>query len=162
MTENIRTIDIIAAVRYEPETGRFFSMRPCNEGLEIGSINKSNGYKYLNIYGKAYRASRVAWLCAHGKWPKNHVDHINGDRTDNRLENLRDVTRTVNNQNIHRPFKTNKLGFLGVDLDKKSNRYRASIRHNGKNRTLGRFKTPEEAHEAYVKAKKQLHVGCTL
>ena len=157
-----RDVDIKAAVRYEPETGRFFSERLAVFGKEIGSINKSNGYYYLTIYGVSYRASRVAWLCVTGAWPKHHIDHINGDRTDNRFLNLRDIPRQANNQNIHRPFKTNKTGFLGVDFDKRNNRYRASIRHNGSNRTLGRFDTPEEAHEVYLNAKRRLHEGCTL
>lgn len=116
----------------------------------------------MNVCGKAYRAARLAWFYVHGAWPKHHIDHINGNRLDNRIANLRDIPRQANNQNIHRSFKTNKTGFLGVDLDKRSNRYRASIRHNGSNRTLGRFDTPEEAHEVYLNAKRLLHEGCTL
>jgi hypothetical protein len=160
MTNDFTQKQLFGFVRYDPETGIFSSVSTRHLGKPIGV--ERHGYWYVSICGRAYRAARLAWFYVHGTWPKNHIDHINGDRRDDRIANLRDVPRQANNQNIHRPFKTNKTGFLGVDLEKKSNRYRASIRHNGKNRTLGRFKTPEEAHEVYLAAKRRLHEGCTL
>jgi hypothetical protein len=150
---------LLMAVSYDPETGLFWS-RARSRVRPMGI--QRHGYWYVSIERKAYRAARLAWFYVHGEWPKHHVDHINGDRMDNRIANLRDITRQANNQNIHRPFRTNKTGFLGVDFDKSCNKYRASIRHAGKNVTLGRFDTPEEAHRIYVDAKRSLHEGCTL
>ena len=151
---------LFGLVCYDRDTGVFSSVCPRYLGKPIGIAR--HGYWYVNVCGRAYRAARLAWFYVHGAWPKHHIDHINGDRLDNRITNLRDIPRQANNQNIHRPFKTNKTGFLGVDFDKRNNRYRASIRHNGSNRTLGRFDTPEEAHEVYLNAKRRLHEGCTL
>lgn len=159
-TKSIRESDVVASVSYDPETGVFRSKSWRNFGEKIGSIR--NGYTYLNIFGAWFRASRVAWLLQTGSWPKHHIDHINGDRTDNRFSNLRDIPQAINNQNLRTPRRTNKTGFLGVDLCKTTNRYRASIRSKGKNITLGRFDTPEEAHAEYLKAKRLLHEGSTL
>jgi hypothetical protein len=159
-TKSIRDSDVVASVSYDPETGVFRSKSWRRLGEKVGGLR--NGYIYLNIFGVSFRASRVAWLLQTGSWPKHHIDHINGDRTDNRFSNLRDIPQAVNNQNLRAPCCTNKTGFLGVDLCKTTGRYRASIRSKGKNITLGRFDTPERAHAEYLKAKRLLHVGCTL
>ncbi len=83
-----------------------------------------------------------------------------GNRSNNRLSNLRDVSQAMNIQNERKPRSNNKSGFLGV----KANRglWKAEISIDGKTKFLGRFKTPEEAHQVYVEAKRKLHPGCTL
>jgi hypothetical protein len=95
-----------------------------------------------------------------GEWPKGLIDHVNGVKDDNRFANLRVVDETGNSQNIRKPNRRNKSGFMGVIFFQ--NKWRASITHKGKTHWLGDFKTPEEAHEAYLIAKRKLHTACTL
>ena len=148
---------------YDPETGvmrwRVDRARTAKAGQIAGTRN-DRGYISIAIDRKVYRAHRLAWLYIHGKWPNYEVDHIDGDRTNNRIKNLRDVKKSVNLQNQRHASANNKSGFLGVC--KRGNYWRAEICVNGKTRFLGSFATPEEAHQAYVNAKRGLHDGCTL
>ena len=82
--------------RYDPETGILYRRHATCE--KVGRA-KSNGYLVVHAYGKNRQAHRVIWLMVHGKWPEGEIDHINGVRTDNRLENLRDVSHTLNSRN---------------------------------------------------------------
>ena len=110
---------------------------------------------------REYSAHRLAWLYVHGAWPTGQIDHINGDRGDNRISNLRDVTPALNTQNQRRAARSNKSsGLLGVTANR--GRWLAQISIGGKSRNLGRYATPEEAHAVYVAAKRVLHAGCTL
>jgi hypothetical protein len=149
---------------YDAETG-IFRWRSGPVAGSIAGTTKWNGYRAIYLCGSPRLAHRLAWLYVHGTWPEKHIDHINGDRTDNRIANLRDVTRLWNQQNRQRPQKGNVSGFLGVSLDRRRNLYVARIRvPDGKPymRHIGSFKTPEEAHAAYVEAKRRLHAGCTI
>jgi hypothetical protein len=151
-------------LRYEPDTGLFFwKLRTCRSiqvGELAGCAHPVWRYRGIKIDGREYKAHRLAWFYVHGIWPKHQIDHINGDRTDNRISNLRDVTASVNSQNQVRPMRTNKTGFLGVDQH--VGRYRAKIFVRGRVMYLGHFDTPEEASEAYLTAKRQQHAGCTI
>jgi HNH endonuclease len=120
--------------------------------------------KYISLYidGKRYKAHRVVWLMHHGEWPKQQLDHINGDKTDNRLENLRDVSCSVNAQNKRTVSIKNTSGLLGVSWMKAANKYRAQLQVSGKPLYLGLFESKEAAHDAYLKAKRELHEGCTI
>jgi hypothetical protein len=95
-----------------------------------------------------------------GAWPAGQVDHLNGARTDNRWTNLREATAAVNSQNQRVAYPRNKSGFLGVRAFRAG--WTAQITVARKQVYLGNFSTPEAAHEAYVKAKRELHAGCTL
>jgi hypothetical protein len=97
-----------------------------------------------SIFARQVLAHRVAWAIYYGEWPKKHIDHINGDRADNRISNLRDVTGTENNRNAKRR-KDNKSGYAGVYKYKK--RFRAHIKVDGKMKVIGSFPTALEAHE---------------
>jgi hypothetical protein len=99
------------------------------------------------------------WMYVHGVWPSAGLDHVNGVRDDNRIDNLRPATVQQNNQNRRRAQgKTNPL--LGVK--QRGNRWEARISHNKKTLHLGRFATATEAHEAYLRAKRTLHTHCEL
>jgi len=96
----------------------------------------------------------------YGELPPKYIDHINGVRDDNRITNLRAVTAAGNAENRRRAQKNTASGFLGVARN--GNNWQAYIRVNKKPTYLGTFKTPEEAHQAYLAAKRKLHATCTL
>lgn len=147
---------------YDPLTGALTWKVARNSKL-IGKETKSidaSGYIQVNICGTICKGHRLAWFIYYGQWPEGHIDHINGDRADNRIANLRVVTNAINCQNKREPLPANKLGVLGVTFNKGA--YRASVMLNRKQHHLGRFSTIEEASAAYVSAKRILHDGCTL
>ena len=125
-----------------------------------GTIHHATGYRRIRVNGKQYRAHRLIWFMVHGKFPVNMLDHINGNKLDNRISNLREATHQENMQNKTKARLDNKSGFLGVSLNK--GRFRANIKLNGKLKYLGLFDTPKEAHEAYLKAKREHHEFCTI
>jgi hypothetical protein len=84
----------------------------------------------------------------------HQLDHINGIRDDNRISNLREATNAENSQNRQ---PTGSIGLLGVSFEKKRNRYKSQIKVNGRVKTLGYFKTPIEAYQTYLAAKRELH-----
>jgi hypothetical protein len=96
----------------------------------------------------------------HGSWPVGLIDHINGVKSDNRLFNLRVVDETGNSENVRRPNKRNKSGFMGVIWFQ--NKWRANITVNKKTKWLGDYATPKEAHAAYLGAKRLHHATCTI
>ena len=114
-----------------------------------------NGYARVKIGRRYAMAHRLVVALVIGKWPDGHVDHKNGDKLDNRIENLRIVTPGQNSQNVDLPTRRNALGIRGVSPFK--GRYRATIQVKGKYHSLGVFDTPDEAHRAYVEAKRRLH-----
>lgn len=125
---------------YDPETGVLFWKE---YGYRAGSV-WSSGYRIVEVGGKALREHRLIWLWMSGHCPK-YVDHINGDKTDNRWCNLRAASKRENAQNM-RPRKNNLKGTHYCSARKK---YVAQIMADGKHRNLGRFDTEQEAHEAY-------------
>jgi hypothetical protein len=130
-------------VSYDKETGRF-SWLKSRKGVRasVGNIN-SNGYLSVCIKGKRYLGHRLAWYLSYGEWPPDTVDHIDGDRSNNRLVNLRLATRSQNQSN--RRAK-------GYSYHKRSRLYQARICVGGKETYLGWFKTPQEARKAYEDA----------
>lgn len=150
---------------YEPDTGTLrwrvslSSRGPV--GSKAGVVHRS-GYVFVGIDGKKYLAHRLAWLHVHGRWPEKDIDHINGVKTDNRIANLRDVGASVNMQNVRRARADNKSGLLGVRWSQKAKKWGASIGLDGEYKWLGFHSTPEEAHAAYVEAKRRLHEGGTI
>lgn len=149
--------------RYHPETGKITLKKPIHGPMgEVGAVvgYKSNtGYMDMKIGSYSYRQHRVAWLLMTGKWPDHQIDHINGERDDNRWENLRDVTQVINSQN--RRGSKGETKHFGVS---KSNcgGYRARINVKGKTIHLGIYSTPQEAHLNYLKAKREHHEGNTI
>lgn len=152
--------DFRAEVHYDPESGLFTRVKKsgnCRAGAVIG-CKKLNGYVSASVFGKYHLCHRLAWAMTHGEFPPNDVDHINGDRTDNRIVNLRLATRAENMQNELRARASNKSsGLLGASWSKAASRWAAGIKKNGKKTHLGLFDTPEEAHAAYVTAKREVH-----
>jgi hypothetical protein len=152
-------------LHYSPDTGIFTWRVKLNRRINIGSIagyNRTDKYKIVRINKKQYRASRLAWLYMTNAHPINDIDHIDGNPTNNIFSNLRDVTTAENIQNQKRAHKRNKSGFLGVSWHIAGKRWRARICADNKQIVLGYFNTPEEAHQAYLIAKRKYHPACTI
>jgi hypothetical protein len=165
MSDKMLTAEELKKVlTYNPDTGDFHwlitTSARARAGCRAGNLS-ALGYRVIKYLGRTYRAHRLAWLYVHGEWPSNQIDHINGDRQDNRIGNLRDVSAKVNLQNLRAAFPKSKTGLLGVS-SMASGHFLAKIRADGQIVHIGTFSTPEEAHAAYIRAKRQLHEGCTI
>jgi hypothetical protein len=149
-------------ISYDPNTGSFTRLKTSGTkkaGDKVGCINQK--YLQVSICGKRLRGHQVAWLLTYGKIPKT-IDHINGNGLDNRLCNLREVTQQQNIHNHRKPPKHNTTGFLGVSYYKAGNKFSAHINLDGKKKHLGYFDNAENAHKAYLVAKRKLHPSCTI
>jgi hypothetical protein len=151
-------------LHYDPLTGVFTWLKANSRNSKVGNIAGSlnTGYILISINGIKYRAHRLAWLYMTGEMPKSMIDHINSVKTDNRFCNLREATNQQNLQNLQKPRADSSTGFMGVGRCNKSKKYVATITDKGKPRYLGLFTTPEEAHQAYLAAKRKLHPFCTI
>lgn len=151
---------------YSPETGLFKWKIAHSRRVHVGDVAGSlspKGYVLIGVDGCVYRAHRLAWLYVYGEFPKLYIDHINRIKTDNRIENLRDVSISVNNENKNSSSIYKKsCNVLGVSREKNHKRWRAVITINKKQFHIGYFDTIEEAEAAYVAEKRKLHVGCTI
>jgi len=150
---------------YDP-CGRLLWVSPLSNrakpGCVAGSLHKPSGYRYIKVDGKQYKEHRLIWLYFNGSFPDGDIDHINGNRSDNRIENLRAVPHAMNQQNQRLPSKNNRSGFLGVSLIKATGKYRAAISSNYESICIGIFDNAEDAHLAYLAKKRGMHAGCTL
>lgn len=152
--------ELRARLHYDPESGIFTwraSTRAGWNGREAGCVNDW-GYLVIRIAGRGVLAHRLAWLYMYGMWPEKQIDHINRDKLDNRIANLRDVEQTANQHNRCVARADNKSGrWLGVSFQQRSAKWVAQIQTESKRYFLGYHSTPEAAHEAYLEAKHRLH-----
>lgn len=161
---NIDIASVRECLDYSPETGQLvWKKLRTGSNRKIGDVAghiQPLGYVTVRVLGKAIQAHRLIWFWVTGEWPDCEIDHRNGKRSDNRWENLRVVTRAENMQNQRNGSRRSALGLLGVS--RHGMRFRARINDGEKRRALGVFATADEAHAAYINAKRQLHAGCTL
>lgn len=147
-------------LHYDPGTGDFTRLKTTaalgRAGNKAGTL-KAHGYIAISLGSREHYAHRLAWLYVHGTWPDRKVDHINGNKADNRIRNLRLATDSENAFNVTQPRVNNKTGFLGVVFDKARGKYVAYLRVDGRNRNLGGFDTAEKAHQRYLQAKREHH-----
>lgn len=154
-------------LRYEPETGKlFWSPRPiemfatkraygawhsnfCDK--EAFAAPHSKGYRFGTLLGRCFLAHRVIWAMYYGEWPKEEIDHINCNKEDNRISNLRSASRLQNMRNV-RVKSSNRCGFKGVTFHAETGKWRARINQSRTSISLGLFDTPEAAHSAYCLA----------
>lgn len=144
-------------IKYDPETGQFINLvnrGKSRAGTVAGGID-GLGYWQISIDDRPYRGHRLAWFYVHGEWPAETVDHINGDRADNRFANLRAALKSENNRNTN--GRGSKCGVKGVTLNKKTGKYIAQIQANKVHYYLGCFDCLEDAAHAYTQAATRLH-----
>lgn len=151
-------------VSYDPETGwlTWQDKSRCKRaefGDRAGWVNW-NGYIRLCLDYRIYVVHRLAWLYVHGEWPIEMLDHINGDRSDNRISNLRLANKSENQQNKRKAASNSKTGLLGAFPS--DGRFRAKIVLGKKAKNLGMHDTAEEAHTAYLLEKRKIHNFCTI
>jgi hypothetical protein len=158
--------ELLRAFHYDPDTGVFTNIsRRANcvhPGTRAGYVN-AKGYRVIKYRQQAYKAHRLAIFYMTGEWPPEQVDHINGDRDDNRYSNLRCADPALNTQNLKGAVSGSSSGLLGAHRGGwKKRRWVAAINVEGRRLYLGIYKTPEEAHQVYLEAKRMLHKGCTI
>lgn len=150
---------------YHPDTG-LFTRNKTHRRWVAGSVltgTKSHGYVRVCVDGKQISAHRLAWFWMTGDWPPQDIDHIDGNRSNNAWANLRHVDRSTNLENIRSAKSHNKsTGLLGAYHSPTAGRFVSRIQVRGKTINLGSFETAEEAHAAYLSAKRQHHKGGTL
>jgi Demerecviridae HNH endonuclease len=139
-------------LHYDPDTGEFRWWKRAGNELCLGDVA---GCVRICVLGRTYRAHQLAWLYVKGRWGRPMIDHRDGDSTNNRWSNLRRATASQNGANSRRR-RDNTSGYKGVLPCRRSRRWRACIRKNGRRMHLGTFATPEAAHDAYVTAARKL------
>jgi hypothetical protein len=139
---------------YNPDTGIFTWKVNKSKRSNIGDIAGwlDGGYTKLEINNKPYKAHRLAWLYVYGEMPKNLIDHVNNDRSDNKISNLREATYQQNSENYKTP-KTNKSGVKNVSWYKQLNKWVVSIGIKGKKKTIGYFDDLEFAELVAIEAR---------
>ena len=140
-------------LRYEPETGFLFWTDKAHKSVKNKQAGTPNhlGYIIVLFKSKPYKAHRLAWLLTHGSWPRQMIDHIDGNTSNNALSNLRDVDNKTNQCNRHKARADSKSGLMGASPFR--NKWKAQIKRNGIIKYLGLYDTALEAHAAYQQEK---------
>jgi hypothetical protein len=123
--------------------------------------NNAFPYKSIMIDKKYYLTHRLIYAFHYGNFPIT-VDHINGNKSDNRIENLRAATKSENQQNMRKAYSTNKSNLIGAFYSKKNKNWFSRICINNKRKWLGSFANANDAHQAYINAKREIHPACTI
>lgn len=161
MSENdlITHDELLTLLDYSPETGVFTWLQRVGNiaivGCRAGGY-EAEGYRRIKIKRRTYKEHRLAWFYFYGAWPTKDIDHINGCKDDNRIDNLREATQKENHQN-RKSNKNSTSKYLGVSLDTNSGKYKVGITVNQKRTHIGYFANEEDAYAAYCEAKKKLH-----
>lgn len=143
---------------YDPDTGVFTRKVSINNNCRRGDVagTISRGYVTIAIEGVRYRAHRLAWLYMHGELPNSEIDHVNRNRQDNRISNLR--LCTGNENAVNRSMRSdNSSGYRGVSFYKALGKWSASARINKQTYHIGYYSTPLEASRAYHNFIKEKH-----
>lgn len=171
-TQNLTSETLRTLVHYDPKSGAFTRIAHCvfpgkkrsSRSVLGPMLRKPNagGYIVFSVNNWNHYAHRLAWLYMTGEWPDGVIDHINGNRSDNRWGNIRLSDATLNQQNQRKAKNGSIVDLLGVTMDKVSGKYIAQITHNYRHIHIGRFDTAAEAYAAYLGAKRVIHIACTI
>ena len=147
---------------YQPDTGLLLrkTARGNRSAGSAAGCEHGDGYLSTTVDGRKCYVHVLIWAMQTGAFPLHQIDHRDGVRSNNKWLNIRPSTPSLNKQNMRRARSDSRIGLLGVG--KAGRRFRASIGVNGKYKHLGVFDTPEQAHRAYITAKRKLHPGNTL
>lgn len=153
-----------AQLVYNPETGlltrvaRFHKGQvvPLPGGGRVAQASHLAGYVQMMVEGEMLLGHRLIWFLVTGHWPVEVIDHVDGDRGNNRWANLRSVSQAENCQNMKRCHRDNRSGLLGVEL-RRTGKFMATICVKGVRKRLGVFDTAEAAHAEYMRAKVSIH-----
>lgn len=147
-----------AFLSYNPSTGDIIWKEARGKAAKgsVGGFLMPDGYLAIRIFGRNYPAHRMAWFLHFGRWPHELLDHANGKRDDNRLENLREASVGQNNCNV-KPQTRSVSKLKGVAWHSRDRRWQAKICCGGQAYYLGQFDTEEEAHAAYCAAAHEKH-----
>lgn len=147
-------------LHYDPDTGIFTRLNTRQHsrwcGKPAGHTDKLGYVRIRLMDGKIHKAHRLAWLYVYGVNPSGEIDHMDGNPSNNRIANLRDVDRSANRQNVKQASANNTHGAFGVSK-RKSGRWQSAITVNGKRRHLGSFADRCDAEAAYISAKLKHH-----
>lgn len=164
-TETVSVDRIRELFHYNQETGEFTRKVKTGKSTVVGEVVGSpakNGYLRITVDGIRLLAHRAAFAVMTGRLPDGDIDHINGDRQCNAWSNLREATRAQNMQNEQKARSNNGSGVAGAHWHKDAGKWTSAIKTNGLKRHLGVFDTAEQAHAAYVSAKRESHAFSTL
>lgn len=153
------SIEILRSlISYDPMTGQLRWMKKSGiaSAGSIAGLIHTGGYRRIQINGRKLMAHRIAWALYYGEWPNLHIDHIDGDKDNNRITNLRLVSDSQNQYN-RGITASNKSGVKGVHQDKKSGKWLAAIRYMGSIIKVGSFDTIDEAAGAIRSKRIELH-----
>lgn len=156
---------LIEHFSYDPESGLLVWIKK-RSNMHVGEAAGSpdgKGYLQVQFMGHKMRAHRICWFLYYGNWPAE-LDHWDAVGINNSLYNLREVSHQTNSENRRRANANNLAGLLGVKTNNSSylKPFSAIIKIDGISKTLGHFDYPEDAHFAYIEAKRRLHSGCTI
>jgi hypothetical protein len=146
-------------LHYDANTGIFIWIKSMSNGVHIGDIAgclHRNGYIYIGLIGKLHRSHKLAWLYNYGNLPEFNIDHIDGNKNNNRIDNLREATYSENAFNVG-TFISNTSGFKGVSWHKQRKKWNVRAKLNGKYKFLGLFDNIEIAAETYKNFCQQNH-----
>ena len=147
---------LLQVLHYHFDDGNFYwrVSQGRRQAGDIAGNRRPDGYVYIKIDKVLHRSSRLVWLYIYGRWPTEHIDHIDRNTSNDRLVNLREASRSQNLGNRKRN-KNSTSGFKGVS--RKGSRYIAYVNKDGKRHWLGSFSSASEAHAAYIAAAARLH-----
>ncbi|MBN5205363.1 HNH endonuclease [Serratia marcescens] len=149
---------LYSVLNYDKDTGQFTwkaNKGKMKSGQPAGSVMRT-GYVRIFVDRKPYLAHRLAWAFFNGEHPDGYIDHVNGNRCDNRITNLRIATHQENIWNSE-CSKSNKTGLKGVHFNARDKKFIAQITVNGKRKCLGSFENKHEAYEAYINEARLSH-----
>ena len=142
---------------YDASTGNLYQRkkRPkIQVGALAGGLNRK-GYRYIQLDGRKYPAHHIVWVIETGIFPKKQIDHIDGNKLNNKFSNLREVTNKQNTENRGKQ-RNNKTGYKGVSFNNRLKKYVAQIQHNNQPIYIGIYATAYDAHLAYEAKAKEL------